>query len=84
MGHLVKFFYPVFMKEKTKRVDKNGIPILPGRPPGMSNRKIIFNKTNGKCFYCGKQLQMKNSAYKDYMTVDHAFPLSKGGFKNYS
>ena len=37
------------------------------------NRKIIFDKTGGKCFYCGCDLDFKN------FHVDHLTPKSAGG-----
>lgn len=36
-------------------------------------RQRIFNKTNGRCGYCGIKLA------KDNFQVDHIYPLCKGG-----
>lgn len=39
-------------------------------------RKIIYEKFNGRCAYCGKKIE-----YKD-MQVDHLMPLRLGGDDN--
>jgi len=42
----------------------------------------IFDKTNGLCYYCGKQLAWKNYGKVDKRgawEVDHSKPKSKGG-----
>lgn len=39
-------------------------------------RKIIYNKTNGRCALCGQRLLLEN------MTLDHIVPLSVGGKDN--
>lgn len=36
-------------------------------------RKIIYNKSNGRCELCGQRLSLEN------MTLDHIIPLSMGG-----
>ena len=36
-------------------------------------RKIIYNKSNGRCELCGQRLLLEN------MTLDHIVPLSLGG-----
>ncbi len=36
-------------------------------------RKIIYNKSNGRCELCGQRLLLSN------MTLDHIVPLSMGG-----
>ena len=38
-----------------------------------SERKEIYNKTNGHCALCGKHISLEN------MTIDHIVPVSKGG-----
>lgn len=43
----------------------------------MASRKRIFNKTNGRCFYCGCGLDI------DDFHMDHFYPKSKGGKANY-
>ena len=43
-------------------------------------RKILFEKQNGKCALCGKQLQINDhTRLDDYMTLDHIIPVSCGG-----
>lgn len=37
------------------------------------DRKIIYNKSNGRCALCGQRLLLEN------MTLDHIVPLSMGG-----
>lgn len=37
------------------------------------NRTTIFNKTDGRCFYCGCKLDFDN------FVIDHILPKSKGG-----
>ena len=39
-------------------------------------RKIILRKTNGLCAHCGKKLNT------DSMTVDHVYPVDKGGIND--
>ena len=39
----------------------------------LSNRVIIFNKTEGVCYICGEKLELKR------FTIDHVIPISKGG-----
>lgn len=36
-------------------------------------RRIVYNKMDGHCAYCGRKLQYAN------MQVDHVVPLRKGG-----
>jgi len=38
-----------------------------------SKRLAVFNKTNGKCAYCGSELSVEK------FTIDHVKPTSKGG-----
>lgn len=44
-----------------------------------SNRQILLEKHNGKCAYCGRKLQITNPEEKDYLTIDHIKPKSRGG-----
>lgn len=37
------------------------------------NREKIFKMTNGKCFYCGQDLNFEN------FHIDHLIPKAKGG-----
>ena len=39
----------------------------------MARRKKIFNMTNGRCFYCGCELDFDN------FHMDHFIPRSSGG-----
>jgi 5-methylcytosine-specific restriction endonuclease McrA len=41
--------------------------------PEVTKRQKIFNKTNGRCYYCGVKLDPYN------WEVDHKIPKSKGG-----
>ncbi|KXB05573.1 hypothetical protein AKJ50_00570 [candidate division MSBL1 archaeon SCGC-AAA382A13] len=52
----------------------------------FSRRKLpkIFNKTNGRCRYCGKPLVFRNYGQKRSLIggrweVDHSKPKAKGG-----
>lgn len=66
---------------KIKR-DKNGIRILDNIktiPATTVERLDVWDKTNGRCFYCGKKLQTKYYHKRNYMTIDHIIPLSKDG-----
>lgn len=36
-------------------------------------KRKVFEKMNGRCYYCGNQITIDN------MTVDHVVPKSKGG-----
>ena len=81
------------MENHKAKLDKHGIPILDGTKPGMkypkkkkrkpkkqpSKRQLILQKTEGRCYYCGTKLQNKHYGRKDYMTIDHCIPRSKGG-----
>ena len=40
-------------------------------------RQRIFDKTSGRCFYCGRVLDANN------FHMDHFFPKAKGGKANY-
>ena len=43
-------------------------------------REILYNRQNGKCAICGKQLQITDyTSLDDYLTFDHILPVSKGG-----
>ena len=49
-----------------------------------NKREKILEKTNGKCFYCNKNLRAnhfvaKEEVIKKLMTVDHIHPKSKNG-----
>jgi 5-methylcytosine-specific restriction endonuclease McrA len=44
-------------------------------------RKKLYNKQNGKCFYCGKKctLSDKKLNQKDFFTLDHVIPKARNG-----
>ncbi len=43
-------------------------------------RRILYNRQNGKCAMCGKQLQIDDcTSVEDYLTFDHILPVSRGG-----
>lgn len=42
-------------------------------------RKVVWGKTDGRCYYCGKKLYLKRGTGRRLMTVDHFIPKSKGG-----
>ena len=47
--------------------------------------KNVFNKFNGKCQICEKQLNFEcNCLSDDYPSIDHIIPLSKGGFHEWN
>lgn len=45
------------------------------------NRKELFEKSNGKCEVCGKNLHNNYEMFNDknYMQIDHIIPKSLGG-----
>lgn len=46
-------------------------------------RGSIWRKQNGKCHYCKFPMLLSgNPTDDDYMTIDHVFPLAKGGLDN--
>jgi 5-methylcytosine-specific restriction endonuclease McrA len=54
---------------------------------GWKKNKRIFNKTNGKCFYCGCVLPEDTQIKEGWLVlmsirnwdIDHIIPISKGG-----
>ena len=42
----------------------------------IEEKRIFLNKTDCKCAHCGKTLN------EETMTIDHIFPISKGGDNN--
>lgn len=47
---------------------------------GYHKRRILYNRQNGKCAICGKQLQIDDcTSVDDYLTFDHILPVSRGG-----
>lgn len=51
-------------------------PERPRRVQKLYARRLIFNKSGGRCWYCGEELS------EDTFTVDHARPLSRGPGNN--
>lgn len=49
------------------------------RPKGftITKRENVFNKFNGKCSYCGTDLDFNS------FVIDHIIPISKGGSSKY-
>jgi CRISPR/Cas system Type II protein with McrA/HNH and RuvC-like nuclease domain len=46
----------------------------------MSNRRLlVWLKTNGLCFYCGRQLVIGACNEKNNFVVDHLIPTTVGG-----
>lgn len=41
----------------------------------FKTRNIVFDKLDGRCYYCGAILESRYSGWH----VDHGFPVSKGG-----
>jgi len=48
-------------------------------------RVEIYNKTGGRCYFCGRELEI-NPLYPtdNEMTIDHLIPRSKGGSNKYA
>ncbi len=45
-----------------------------------NKRKILYQRQDGKCAICGKQLQIEdNTSREDYLTFDHIIPVCRGG-----
>ena len=45
-----------------------------------NKRKILYQRQDGKCAICGKQLQIEDSMNKEnYLTFDHILPVCRGG-----
>lgn len=40
--------------------------------PETLRKRIVFNKTNGRCFYCG-------TVIPEMWEIEHKIPLSRGG-----
>lgn len=64
----------------TKRVRNS----LGGKGRTINNRqhkrRILYNRQDGKCTLCGRQLQIDDcTSVEDYLTLDHILPVSKGG-----
>lgn len=58
-----------------KRIDRKNRKIN----NAQHKRKILYNKQDGKCAVCGKQLQINDYTRGDYLTLDHILPVAKGG-----
>lgn len=44
-----------------------------------TKRQYVFDRYSGRCNLCGYSLQNSIPNRKDYMTIDHIIPLSRGG-----
>lgn len=44
----------------------------------------VFEKTGGRCYYCGKRLAFENRGYEGWGSwdVDHKVPRARGGSDN--
>lgn len=42
-------------------------------------RKELLQRDGDTCYYCPKQCHRKDPLHKDYATIDHKIPKSKGG-----
>lgn len=59
-----------FTKFVTKKYDKPYIPLN----SYSKIRAVIWDKTDGRCWYCGKQI----NPFREF-AIDHVIPQSKGG-----
>jgi len=51
-------------------------------PFDLETIELVFEKSNGKCHYCGKQLSWQNHGRRDARggwEIDHLKPRSRGG-----
>lgn len=63
------------------RKDRYKKMISKGRFDYSVTLKSVYDKFHGKCNYCGKSLNFNGDPKaKDYPTIDHMIPISKGGF----
>ena len=45
-----------------------------------AKKSAVFKKTNGRCYNCGKEIQMKHLFYQDtYMAIRKLVPKEYGG-----
>lgn len=44
-----------------------------------TTRKELLRRDGNKCHYCPKQCHCKDPLHKDYATIDHKIPRSRGG-----
>lgn len=57
--------------------NKNNIKRLKDKQT-KNKRRVIWEKTNGRCYYCGAQLPYRGKG-KLFYTIDHLIPKAKGG-----
>lgn len=41
---------------------------------GAKQRKNLFNRFNGHCFWCGRQTRLQGRQSSNFATVDHIYP----------
>ena len=64
---------------KSKRIKKNG------KPDNTITLPRLFEKYNGICNICGKQISFECSRESgDYPSIDHIKPISKGGLHRWN
>lgn len=63
--------FEALMKEVPNSLDKR-------RPLTAAERASVWQKTSGRCSYCGVELTLRGG-HANTMHVDHFFPKSKGG-----
>lgn len=53
---------------------------------GSTKTTEVYNRTNGRCAYCGVKLQDNATGKEDHdiFTLDHILPISKGGTRDIS
>ena len=71
-------YVPYIQTDKIKVYGKDNRHPVHGR---MKVREDLFNKQNGKCYICKRQmtLDLNEPDWRIHATVDHMIPLSKGG-----
>lgn len=52
-------------------VDKNWEKCAKRKPISKATRRLVYEKYNGHCAYCGREIEMKD------MQVDHIIPVMK-------
>lgn len=50
----------------------------------INTRNQLYISYDGRCVFCGKELQLNDPGKDDYLTIDHILPKSKGGKNNIS
>lgn len=58
------------------------MPVKPRKAIGKHLRRAVWNKTDGRCWYCGTMTQSHVQGVRGYQTrtnIDHQHPHCKGG-----